>query len=201
MSKTRKRSPRVTPPASAGEQYHQLHIYYGFGKGKTTCCMGLALRALGAGKRVAIVQFDKGYDGEVEHYSERHVLRGLEGVNLCPTGAERMMPDGSFRFGAEAQDLAEARRGLEIAHRLVGEGAQDLLILDEILAAAAYGLLSQDDVMRLLDAYDADRRCELALSGHKVWDALVERADLVTEMRKVKHYYAKGVPARQGIDF
>jgi cob(I)alamin adenosyltransferase len=55
--------------------------------------------------------------------------------------------------------------------------------------------------MALLDIYDADRRCELVLSGHKVWDELVARADLVTEMRKVKHYYAKGVPARSGIEF
>ena len=201
MSKTRKRSPRVIPPANADEPHHQIHVYYGLGKGKTTCCMGLALRALGAGKRVAVVQFDKGYDGEVEHYSERHVLRRLDGIDLYPTGAERMMPDGSFRFGTEAQDVAEARRGLEIAHRLVREGTQNLLILDEILATAAYGLLPQDDVMRLLDVYDSARRCELVLSGHKVWDALVERADLVTEMRKVKHYYAKGVPARQGIEF
>jgi cob(I)alamin adenosyltransferase len=55
--------------------------------------------------------------------------------------------------------------------------------------------------MRLLDAYDANRQCELVLTGHKVWDELIDRADLVTEMRKVKHYYAKGTPARLGIEF
>jgi cob(I)alamin adenosyltransferase len=193
--------PRVIPPAEAGEKVDQVHVYYGFGKGKTTCCMGLAIRALGARRRVGLVQFDKGYDGEHEHYSERHILRQLEGVDLYPTGCERMMPDGSFRFGAEEQDVREAGRGLEIAERLIREGEQDLLILDEVLAATAYDLLAQEDVMRLLDLYDADRRCELVLSGHKVWDALVARVDLVTEMRKVKHYYANGTPARQGIEF
>ena len=192
---------QVIPPAEDGAQQHRIHVYYGYGKGKTTCCMGLAVRALGAGKRVAIVQFDKGYDGEVEHYSERNILRGLDGIGLYPTGCERMNPDGSFRFGAEEQDLEEAGRGIEIARDLVAHGQQDLLVLDEILAAVAYQLLEPEAVIALLDAYDADRRCELVLSGHKVWDALVERVDLVTEMRKVKHYYAKGTPARLGIEF
>jgi len=196
-----RRTPRVIPPARDGEKVHQVHVYYGYGKGKTTCCVGLAVRALGAGRRVALVQFDKGYDGEHEHYSERHILRGLKGIDLYPTGCERMRTDGSFRFGVEEGDLKEAGRGLEVAGRLIREGGQDLLILDEVLAAVAYGLLGQGDVMGLLDLYDADRRCELVLSGHKVWDALVERADLVTEMRKVKHYYARGTPARPGIEF
>lgn len=193
--------PKVIPPARGGAQHHRIHIYYGYGKGKTTCCMGLALRALGAGKRVAIVQFDKGYDGETEHYSERNILRGLDGVGLHPTGCERMNPDGSFRFGAEERDVEEARRGVSIARDLIAEGEQELLVLDEILAAVTYDLLEPEDVIALLDVYDAGRRCELVLSGHKVWDELVERADLVTEMRKIKHYYAKGTPARVGIEF
>ncbi len=191
----------VIPPADPGEKSHRLHVYYGYGKGKTTCCIGLAVRSLGAGHRVALVQFDKGYDGEAEHYSERNVLRELPGLELHPTGCERMMPDGSFRFGAEAQDIQEAERGIEIAKGLVTSGNDDLVVLDEILAAVAYGLLKAEDVMALLDVYDADRKCELVLSGHKVWDELVERADLVTEMRKVKHYYARGTPARLGIEF
>lgn len=181
--------------------YHKLHIYYGYGKGKTTSCIGLAIRALGAGKRVSLVQLDKGYDGEREHYSERQILRQLEGIDLYPTGCERMMPDGSFRFGVEERDLKEARQGIGIAKKLLQEGDQDILILDEILAAVAYKLLEKGDVIGLLDLYDSDRRCELVISGHKVWPDLVERADLVTEMRKVKHYFRKGTPARLGIEF
>ena len=193
--------PRVIPPADRSEKLHRLHVYYGYGKGKTTCCIGLAIRAFGAGNRVALVQFDKGYDGETEHYSERKVLRQLEGLDLHPTGCERMMPDGSFRFGAEEQDIEEAKRGMEMAGRLIVEGKHDLVVLDEILAAVAYDLLAAEDVMALLDIYDADRKSELVLSGHKVWDDLIKRADLVTEMRKVKHYYAEGTPARLGIEF
>ena len=192
--------PKPPPPTDELKEF-RLHLYYGFGKGKTTACMGLALRAVGAGRRVAIVQFDKGYDGENEHYSERNVLRGLEGVELHPTGRERMRPDGTFRLGVEPGDLEESRRGVEIAERLLREGPQRLLILDEILAAVTYKLLEEKDVMALVDTWAADRRCELVLSGHKVWDALVERADLVTEMRKVKHYFDEGTPARKGIEF
>lgn len=200
-SNGREDGPPVVPPDSDGGGRHQIHIYYGYGKGKTTCCVGLAVRALGAGKRVAVVQFDKGYDGENEHYSERKILRQIDGMELHPTGCERMLPDGSFRFGVEPEDEEEAKRGLAKAAELIRRGKQDLLILDELLAAVAYKLLGRGDVMALLDVYDDQRRCELVLSGHQVWDALQDRADLVTEMRKVKHYYAKGTPARLGIEF
>ena len=66
------------PPSDRIDPHHCLHVYYGYGKGKTTSCMGLALRAAGSGHRVAIVQFDKGYDGDVEHYAERNILRTIE---------------------------------------------------------------------------------------------------------------------------
>jgi cob(I)alamin adenosyltransferase len=192
---------KVLPPDSTGTHAHQLHLYYGFGKGKTTCCMGLALRALGAGHRVALVQFDKGYDGENEHYAERRILRTLDGIDLVPTGCERMLDDGSFRFGVEQRDIAEAQRGLQEAQKLIREGRHHLVVLDEILAAVAYDLLEQTDVMDLISLWQISKPCELVMSGHKVWEDLLEQADLVTEMRKVKHYYAKGVPARVGVEF
>ena len=201
MNDERTGTTSVLPPGREDETHHSVHVYYGFGKGKTTCCVGLAIRAAGAGKTVAFVQFDKGYDGETEHYSERHILRGIDAIDLHPTGCERMMPDGTFRFGAEEQDIEEARRGLSIAGDLLRDGKQDVLILDEALAAVAYDLLEQQDIIDRLDIYDENRQCELVLSGHKVWDELVERVDLITEMRKVKHYYSKGVPARVGIEF
>ena len=183
------------------EQDHKVHIYYGYGKGKTTSGIGLSIRAAGAGKKVAIVQFDKGYDGEDEHYSERAVLRKIPEIELHPTGLERMLPDGTFRFKNEPGDTEEARRGLQIARDLVEKGAQDLLLLDEILAAVLRKLLSREDVISLLDLYDRSRRFEMVLTGHEVWDELVQRADLVTEMRKVKHYFDDGAPARKGIEY
>jgi cob(I)alamin adenosyltransferase len=184
---------------------HTIHLYYGYGKGKTTSVMGLAIRALGAGHRVGLVQFDKGYDGQNEHYSERLILRDLKKhgypIDLVPTGCERMMPDGTFRFTNQAEDFAEAQRGLNAARTFL-DASLDLLILDEALAATAYHLLDQKDLMEFLDLYESKNRpCELVLSGHKIWDDIEKRADLITEMRKVKHYFDTGVPARLGIEF
>ena len=180
----------------------KIHIYYGYGKGKTTSGIGLAVRAVGAGHRVAIVQFDKGYDGTNEHYSERHVLRGLQGLDLFPTGCERMMSTGGFRFKNRPEDFEEAKRGLQIAHGLIEKGTHHLVILDEILAAVMTKLISQEDVLGVLNLYEGKGRpFELVITGHQVWDELVARADLVTEMRKVKHYFDKGLKARQGIEF
>ncbi len=187
------------------EEKNCLHVYYGYGKGKTTSAVGLAVRALGAGKKVAIVQFDKGYDGSNEHYSERIVIRKLKEtgyeIDLYPTGCERMNADGTFRFNNEESDFAEARRGLDIARTLIKEGKQDLLILDESIAAAAYNLITKSDVNELIELLKKNRRFEMVMTGHKIWKEIEESADLITEMRKVKHYFDNGIPAREGIEF
>ncbi|MCX6156489.1 MAG: cob(I)yrinic acid a,c-diamide adenosyltransferase [Ignavibacteriota bacterium] len=187
------------------EDKNCLHIYYGYGKGKTTSTIGLAVRALGAGKKVALVQFDKGYDGTNEHYAERVVLRKLRDagfeIDLYPTGCERMNSDGTFRFGNEEQDFAEAKRGLGIARDLILNGKQDVLILDESIATVAYNLLNKSDIEELIGLFKKNKRFELIMTGHKLWDGLEEKADLITEMRKVKHYFDNGIPARPGIEF
>ena len=182
-----------------------LHIYYGYGKGKTTSTIGLAIRALGAGKKVALVQFDKGYDGTNEHYAERVILRKLKetgfDIDIYPTGCERMNSDGTFRFGNEEQDFAEAKRGLAIARDLILNGKQDVLILDESIATVAYNLLTKEEVEELIDLFKKNKRFELIMTGHKLWEGLEKKADLITEMRKVKHYFDNGIPARPGIEF
>ncbi len=187
------------------EDKHCLHIYYGYGKGKTTSTIGLAIRALGAGKKVALVQFDKGYDGENEHYAERIILRKLKeigyDVEIYPTGCERMNSDGTFRFKNEDKDFEEARRGLDIAKELIVKGKQDVLILDEAIATVAYNLLEKEKIEELIDLFKKNKRFELIMTGHKLWEGLEEKADLITEMRKVKHYFDNGIPARLGIEF
>lgn len=187
------------------EDKNCFHIYYGYGKGKTTSTIGLAVRALGAGKKVALVQFDKGYDGTNEHYSERIILRKLKeagyNIELYPTGCERMNIDGTFRFKNEEQDFTEAKRGLAIARDLIVNGVQNLLILDEAIATVSYNLLSREDIEDLIDLYKKNKRYELVMTGHKLWEGLEEKADLITEMRKVKHYFDNGIPARPGIEF
>ena len=180
---------------------HRLHIYYGYGKGKTTSAVGLAIRALGAGKKVAIVQFDKGFDGENEHYSERKILRSLPNLLLFPFGKERVLGPGAFRFKNEPGDFEEAKAALEKAKHLISKGEQDLLILDEVLAAVMTKLVNPEEVMGLVGLYNRKRRCELVMTGHQVWPELVEKADLVTEMRKEKHYFDQKMPSKEGIEF
>lgn len=187
------------------EEKNCLHIYYGYGKGKTTSILGLAVRAVGAGKKVAIIQFDKGYDGENEHYSERNVFRKLKEigypVEIYPTGCERMNPDGTFRFKNTQCDYDEAKKGLKLAEDFIIKGDMNLLILDEVIAAAAYNLIEKREVENLINIYKKNKRFEFVMTGHKIWEFIEENADLITEMRKVKHYFDKGIPAREGIEF
>ena len=180
---------------------HRLHIYYGYGKGKTTSVIGLAIRALGAGKKVAIVQFDKGYDGVNEHYSERKILRTFPNLQLFPFGKERVLGPNAFRFKNEPGDLEEAQKALAKAKELLSGGGLDLLILDEVLAAVMTKLLTREEVLGLVERYNQGRKCELVLTGHQVWPELVEKADLVTEMRKEKHYFDQKAPSKEGIEF
>jgi cob(I)alamin adenosyltransferase len=187
------------------EKKHQLHLYYGYGKGKTTAVIGLAVRALGAGKKVAIVEFDKGYDGIHEHYHERHILRKLNKlgytIDIYSTGCDRMNEDGTFRFKNADVDFEEAKKALGICRKLLKEGKHDVIIFDEILAAVVYHLIEEKDVNDIINLYNKKRSSELIMTGHKLYDSLENKADLVTEMRKVKHYFDKGIQARKGIEF
>lgn len=184
---------------------HQSHLYYGYGKGKTTAAMGLAFRALGAGMKVAIVEFDKGFDQAKEHYFERRIFFKLKElgypIELHSSGCERMNEDGTFRFKNAEEDFEEAKRALDIVRNLIINGKQDILVLDEFVAAANYHLIEEKDVLDILDLYDKNRRFELVMTGHKLFDGLEEKVDLITENRKVKHYFDKGIQARKGIEY
>jgi cob(I)alamin adenosyltransferase len=180
----------------------RLHIYTGDGKGKTTACAGLAVRAIGAGHRAAFIQFDKGYDGNNEHYAERFVLRMLPKLALIPTGCERMRPDGTFRFSNEPADYAEAARGLAAAKQAALSTDFDLVVLDEAVTAAGLtGLIKEADLLALIAQWRKSGRCELVLSGRGLTPALAEAADLISEMKKVKHYFDDGQKARRGIEY
>jgi cob(I)alamin adenosyltransferase len=178
-----------------------IQFYVGDGKGKTTAAIGLAVRAVGAGKRVAFVQFDKGEDPGGEGYSERGVLESLSGLDLFATGRDRRGPGGAFRTSVTGEDRAEALRGLEIVRKLLDEGRRDLIVCDELLACVTTGLIERSDVETILEQHGGRGNVELVMTGRCDDEALLERADLVTEMRNVKHYYDSGVKARRGYDY
>jgi cob(I)alamin adenosyltransferase len=180
---------------------YRLHIYYGYGKGKTTSSIGLIIRSLGAGQKAALVQFDKGYDGVNEHYSERKILRTFPNLQLFPFGKERVLGPNAFRFKNEPGDFEEAQAGLAKARELITQGPQNLLVLDELLAAVMCKLLTKEEVMGFIDLYNQNRRCELVITGHEIWPELAEKADLVTEMRKEKHYFDNKSPSKEGIEY
>ena len=166
-----------------------VQVYTGDGKGKTTAALGLALRAAGAGLRVYFGQFIKNAD-----YSE---IKALARFADCIT--VRQFGRGCFLLTEPApEDRAAARRALEGLSEALTSGDYDLVIADEANVAVALGLIEPDDLVSLIDL--RPEQVELVLTGRGAPDAVLARADLVTEMRCVRHYYDRGVLARQGIE-
>ena len=166
-----------------------VQVYTGDGKGKTTAALGLALRAAGAGLRVYFGQFIKNAD-----YSE---IKALARFADCIT--VRQFGRGCFLLTEPApEDRAAARRALDAIGLALTSGGYDLVIADEANVAVALGLIEPDDLVALIDL--RPEQVELVLTGRGAPDAVLARADLVTEMRCVRHYYDRGVLARQGIE-
>jgi cob(I)alamin adenosyltransferase len=181
--------------------FGMLHVYTGDGKGKTTSSIGLCVRAASADKKVLFIQFDKGPHDDL-HYSERKMLFKMENVTLIPTGCNRRKEDGTFRFGVEQSDLDEAERGLREAHAGIESTAFGLVILDEIVTSVTYNLIKREDLQKLIDLWTANgKKHDLILTGRGADNWLIDQADLVTEMKKIKHYFDKGFLARKGIEF
>jgi len=171
-----------------------IQLYTGNGKGKTTAALGLAVRALGAGLKVYLGQFIKGM-----RYAEIELLDTLSGTLGDGRIAVRQYGRGCFIFREpEAADFQAAERGVAEARETLLSGAFDLVILDEILVAMKLGLVREQDILALMD--DKPSGVELVLTGRGASDALMASADLVTEMREIKHYYNAGVQARDGIE-
>ena len=174
----------------AGLAQGRVQVYTGNGKGKTTASMGLMLRAAGAGLKSYFGQFMK--RGEMsEIRALRAFLGGFVTVEQYGSGGELSGPD-------RERDARCAREGYEKARAALTSGRYDLVVLDEINVAAHLGLLSEEDLLRLMDERPA--RTELIFTGRYAPPAVLSRADLVTEMGEVRHYYADGLPARVGIE-
>ncbi len=176
---------------SEADRVGLVQVYTGDGKGKTTAAVGLAVRAAGAGLKVLFLQFVKGG----ERSSELAMLERL-GVRVeRPARASTGLLGG----GPTDEDRRAAAEALAVAEDAIASGAYDLVVLDEACVAAAAGLV---DESRLLDAIAARPvHVEVVLTGRGASEAILEAADLVTEMRSHKHPYERGVPARKGIEF
>lgn len=168
-----------------------IHVYTGNGKGKTTAALGQALRASGSGLKTFFVQFMKNFP-----YGEIRGVRHLtQWITLEQWGDDAFVLDRRIPTPGE---MADAEKGLERAREAMNSGEYEIVILDEICVAIHFGLLKTETLMRFLDEKPAG--VELILTGRYCPPELIERADLVTEMKEVKHYYQKGVMARKGIE-
>jgi cob(I)alamin adenosyltransferase len=166
-----------------------LQVYTGNGKGKTTAAFGLAMRAAGRGKKVCIIQFMKPDKGYGEQISARKL-----GIEIHPMGSDRFVNKKNPR----KEDVEMAQRALDLAREKMKEG-YDLLILDELNVAIDFNLVSLKDALELLE--NIPEETEVVVTGRYARKEIIERADLVTEMCEVKHYYTKGVMAREGIEY
>ncbi len=166
-----------------------VQVYTGNGKGKTTASLGVALRSAGAGHQVFIGQFTKG-----KHCSEHEALQRFDDLITVKQYGE----PGFIRGKASAQDIELAQKAMAELKTIVSEGHYDLVILEEANIATHYKLI---DVAELLDLIqNKPKHVELIFTGRYAAPELIEAADLVTEMREIKHYSKQGVPARIGIE-
>ena len=169
-------------------------VHTGDGKGKTTAGLGLALGAWGSGLRVLILQFIKGgwKYGELEAIERLGQLDGR--IEIRPLGLGLMRSDED-----REKHIRAAAKALQESERMMVSGQYDLIIFDEINYAVKFGLISLDDVLALLDK--KPEKLHVLLTGRDARPELIERADLVTEMKLVKHPHQQGIKAQQGIEF
>ncbi len=166
----------------------------GDGKGKTTAALGICVRAVGYDKKVAIVQFVKGS----WHYGE------LDGIKKLAPNVE-MITGGKGFVGIIDDNLPRsehekaAEETLKLAEELMLSGKYDILILDELNVAVSIGLIDIDDVLEMLER--KPELMDIVITGRGADPELIERADLVTEMKEIKHPYQKGILAQKGIDY
>ncbi len=168
-----------------------VQIYTGDGRGKTTAALGQAIRAAGHGFKVIVIQFMKGKI----NYGELKAAKRIPGFTIEQYG----LPSFVDRDNPSKEDIELAKKGFERAKKVVMSSEYDMIILDEINVALDYGLVSLDEVIELIKK--RPKHIELILTGRYAPKKLIKIADLVTEMKEVKHHYQKGIQAREGIEY
>lgn len=169
-----------------------VHVYTGDGKGKTSCSLGLTLRALGWGKKVCIVQFVKGYK-EIGELNFAKTCDNLTFIQISDTN----------KLDIHENDVIsrkkDAKKSLEIAQNEIFSSKYDIVILDEINCAINYNLIEIEKVIELIKTKPLN--VELVLTGRDAKEEIINLADYVTELKMIKHPYQKGIVAREGIDY
>ena len=168
-----------------------VQVYTGNGKGKTTAALGMCLRNLGHDRKVFMLQFMKGS----ERYGEFKVADKLSGFEVMQIGRDEFVK----REDPDPRDLELAREGYEIAKEKIQSGEYDLIVLDEIIIAEDFGLIKLEELKELIN--NKPDELELVLTGRYAHKDIIDLADLVSEVREVKHHFVEGVGARQGVEY
>ncbi len=168
----------------------KIIVYYGKGEGKTTSSLGHAIRTLGHNKRVVILQFMKGR----QNTGEYQFLKNVDNLQITLCGTPIFLRDEHSR----ELHLKKAQEGVELAQHVLREQQTDLLILDEILYAVKFGLLTEDDVLALLKMRG---HTDIILSGREPGARILAMADIATHMQKVKHYWDETSSTTSGIEY
>jgi cob(I)alamin adenosyltransferase len=182
-----------------------VHYKWGLGHGKTTSIIGLLVRATGQGLKCAMVQFLKCTidcegspfnSGEWAFFTQSNTLNTLNPILIRQFGRNGfILPDE----GPHEEDYEKAREGLELAQSLIQSGEYDVIALDEIVDTIHFGLLEMSEIVDLIKSKPDN--LELVIAGHFNYPELYEIADYVTEYRPLKHPFAQGIKARQGIEY
>ncbi len=167
-----------------------IQVYYGNGKGKTTAALGQALRAAGRDKSVFIVQFMKKWD-----YGELHSIEMIPQITIKTFGTKAFVYKGK----AKQIDYQEAEKAFAEGVQAARSNQYDMIIFDELNVAVDFGLLSLKKVLDFLE--QRPEEVEIIITGRNAPQEIIDRADLVTEMREIKHPYQKGIQARMGIEY
>lgn len=166
-----------------------IQVYTGNGKGKTTAALGLAVRAAGYGLKVYIGQFLK-----AGNYSELHLLKKIKNIKI-----EQFGKNCFVKKPPSKEDIELARRGLKKIKKAISRKTFDIVILDEINIAVKLGLVSLRELLPLIK--NAPRKTEIVLTGRYAHPEIIKIADLVSQIKAIKHYYKTGIKARKGIEF
>lgn len=183
----------LVPSSMTTDNWGMTQVYYGDGKGKTTAALGLALRAVGSGKKVAIIFFDKGGD----NYHERKMLNQL-GVDYISYGRNRRYPNNKFDFSVIADDLEMARKSMDKLQEIHHD--YDLIVLDEVLNAIRLKMMTVSNLADYLDK-SKPKFLELVMTGRGLPTEIAQRADLISEIKMEKHYFEKKIPPRAGVEY
>ncbi len=167
-----------------------IQVYTGNGKGKTTASLGLIIRALGRGHKVCLIQFMK----KNFEYGEIQFLSKQKNLDIFQFGTDQLIdPNNPSKI-----DFSEAEKGYEKAMECIKSAKYDLIVIDEINVAVSWKLLPKEKQLKI---FELDTKSEIVMTGRYALPEVIEKADLVTEMKEIKHYYNIGINARKGIEF